>query len=88
MPSVVVRTALEALADPHLRASGAIQKLSHPDAGEIEAVGSGIPIRMSDAKVGLHRPAPKLGADNQDVYGRLLGLGQDEIERLAAEKII
>lgn len=88
VPSVMVRTALEALADPNLHASGAIQKLSHPDAGEIEAVGAGVPIRMSAAKVGFDRPAPKLGADNHDIYGRLLGLDGQEIARLAAAQII
>lgn len=88
VPSVVVRSALEALADPNLHASGAIQRLVHPDVGEIDAVGSGVPIRMSEAKVGLDRPAPKLGADNQDIYGRLLGLGSEDIARLEAEKII
>lgn len=88
VPCVVVRTALETLADPRLRASGAIQPLLHPDVGEIDAVGSGVPIRMSAAKVGLDRPAPKLGADNEDIYGRLLGLGPEEIARLKADAII
>ncbi len=88
VPSVVVRTALEALADPRLHASGAIQKLVHPDAGEIDAVGAGVPIRMSDAKVGLDRPAPKLGADNADIYGGLLGLDAQALARLKAEAVI
>lgn len=88
VPTVVVRTALEVMADPHLHASGAIQKLVHPEAGEIDAVGPGIPIRMSASKVGLDRPAPKLGADNRDIYGSLLGLGPEELASLATGKVI
>lgn len=59
----------------------------HPDAGEIEAVGAGIPIRMSGSRVGLDRPAPKLGADNASVLG-LLGLGADEIANLKSSGVI
>jgi formyl-CoA transferase len=88
VPTVPVRTAAEVIADPHLRATGAIQPLVHPDAGEIEAAGAGIPIRMSGSTVGLDRPAPKLGEDNAAIYGGLLGLGQEEIDRLKADGVI
>lgn len=87
VPCVKVRTALEAMADPALRASGAIVPLVHPDAGEIDAVGAGIPIRMSGATVGLDKPAPKLGADNAEVLG-LLGLGADEVANLKSSGVI
>ena len=87
VPCVKVRTALEAMADPALRESGAIVPLVHPDVGEIDAVGAGIPIRMSAATVGLDKPAPKLGADNAEVLG-LLGLGADEIENLKSSGVI
>jgi formyl-CoA transferase len=88
VPTVPVRTAAEVIADPHLRATGAIQPLVHPDAGEIEAAGGGVPIRMSGSTVGLDRPAPKLGADNAAVYGGLLGLDQEELDRLKADGVI
>jgi crotonobetainyl-CoA:carnitine CoA-transferase CaiB-like acyl-CoA transferase len=32
--------------------------------------------------------APVLGADNAAVYGELLGIGRDELARLAAEGVI
>ncbi|MDR5653313.1 CaiB/BaiF CoA transferase family protein [Ruixingdingia sedimenti] len=88
VPCVRVRTALETMSDPSLFASGALQKLVHPEAGEIDAVGSGVPIRMSAGKVGLDRPAARLGADNADIYGQLLGLTADDLARLRAEGII
>ncbi|MFT3973784.1 MAG: CoA transferase [Amaricoccus sp.] len=88
VPTAAVRTAAEVIADPHLRATGAIQPLVHPDAGEIAAVGGGIPIRMSGSTVGLDRPAPKLGADNAGIYGDLLGLDDAEIASLKAAGVI
>lgn len=88
VPCVKVRTALDAMSDPGLRASGAIQPLFHPEAGEIEAVGSGIPIRMSASHVGLDKPAPVLGANNGDVLGGLLGLSEGEIANLKSQGVI
>lgn len=87
VPCVKVRTAREAMADPALRESGAIVPLVHPEAGEIDAVGSGIPIRMSGSDVGLNKPAPTLGANNAEVLG-LLGLGADDIENLKSKGVI
>ena len=88
VPCVPVRTASEALSDPALFERGVLQHLQHPRAGTIDAVAGGIPIHMSDASVGLERPAAELGADNADVYGQLLGLSADELARLRDEGIV
>ena len=42
---------------------------------------------MSGSKVPI-TAAPLLGADSDDVYGRLLGLSNDELASLREEKII
>lgn len=84
VPCVPVRTAPEVLADPALFASGALQHLSHPERGALDAVAGGIPIRMSGSTVGLDAPAPLLGHDNADVYGRLLGLDPAALAALKA----
>ncbi|MCB1395520.1 MAG: CoA transferase [Rhodobacteraceae bacterium] len=88
VPCVPVRTAREAMADPILRASGAIQPLVHPEAGEIDAVGPGVPIRMSGSTVGLDRPAPVLGAHTHDLLSGILGMGEDDLARLKDRGII
>lgn len=88
VPCVKVRTALEVMADPVLRASGAIVPLSHPQAGEIDAVGAGIPIRMSGSQVGANRPASMLGDDNAEVFAGLLGLSEEEIGKLKTDGVI
>ena len=43
---------------------------------------------MSGSTVGLDRPAPKLGDDNAAIYGGLLGLADEEIDRHKADGII
>jgi formyl-CoA transferase len=88
VPCVKVRTALEVMRDPALRATGAIQPLVHPDAGEIDAVGAGIPIHMSASTVGLDRPAPRLGGDNAEIYSRWLGLGEQDLAELKSAGVI
>lgn len=88
VPCVKVRTALEALSDPVLRESGAIVQLSDPDAGPIDAVGPGVPIRMSASKVGLDRPSPRLGAHTTEIFGDLLHVEEAELAELKANGII
>jgi crotonobetainyl-CoA:carnitine CoA-transferase CaiB-like acyl-CoA transferase len=88
VPCVPVRTALEALSDPVMFERGVLQRLRHPRAGEIDAVAGGIPIHMSGATVELTEPAVELGADNADVYGRLLGLDPAELARLRDQRIV
>lgn len=88
VPCVRVRTAREAMEDPALQASGAIQTLKDHDGRPVDAVCGGVPIRMSEADVNLDRPAPRLGANNDEFYARLLGLSSDQIAKLRSEGTI
>jgi formyl-CoA transferase len=47
----------------------------------------GWPVKMSGSKVPI-TAAPLLGADSGEVYGRLLGLSEQELTALREEKII
>lgn len=82
VPCGPVRTALEVLADPMLRERGAVVELEHPEHGKVGAVGTGMPIRFSDAVAAFDKPADRLGASNEDVFGGLLGLSPEIIARL------
>src|SRR5262249_42089883 len=70
-------TTPEIAADPHLRERGAICEVQEPDGKHRAAVG--VPMRLSKgAEIGIHRGTPKLGEDEDYVYGELLGLGRGE----------
>lgn len=69
------------VADPHLRARGAIVEVADPKGGTRAAVGA--PMRFSAADgIGINRPTPALGADEGYVFGELLGLSLEERRRL------
>ncbi|HEX6131069.1 MAG TPA: CoA transferase, partial [Actinomycetota bacterium] len=68
--------------DPHLAARRALVTVEHPEVGP--ATHAGNPIRLSRSVVTPAGAAPCLGADTEEVLGRLLGIGADEVRRLEA----
>jgi len=84
-----VRDLREALDDEHLHARDMVVPLEHPVHGPIPgARGFGMPIKFLNHQADLDQPAPALGADNADVYGRLLGLVAADLESLRAQGVI
>ena len=80
-------TTPEIAADPHLRTRGAICEVQEPDGKHRAAVG--VPMRLSKGpEIGIHRGTPKLGEDEDYVYGELLGLGRDERTALEESEVI
>ncbi len=70
--------------DPHVNARGWLRSFSTTDVGNHLHIGHpfvGIPQSS-------HRGSPALGEDNEYVYRTVLGLTDDEYERLAAAKVI
>lgn len=88
IPAAVVRTPLQALADPHLRANGTIGQLLAPALGGVVPTGLGSPIQFSPAHAACNQPAQKLGAANAQVYGQLLGLSAQQLQQLQADGVI
>lgn len=88
VPCGPVRTALEVLADPKLRESGAVVELEHPRFGKVGAAGTGLPIRFSGAHAAFDQPAEELGASSDAILGELLGLGADELAGLRARGVV
>jgi crotonobetainyl-CoA:carnitine CoA-transferase CaiB-like acyl-CoA transferase len=89
VPNGPVREPAEALRDPTLLARGETAKLQHPVYGAVEdIVVGGLPIRMSGAFTGFDKPAVTLGASNDEVYGRMLGLDPERIAALARDGVI
>jgi len=85
VPAGVALTPQEVYADPHLQARGAFISPPHREVGPYPM--AGLPWRFSDVTP-VVEPSPLLGQDNQYVYGQLLGLSKEEMERLEKEGVI
>ena len=89
VPAGPLRTLPELFDDPHMHARQMIVGLEHPLHGAVPgAVGAGMPLKFQHHPAAFDRPAPALGAHNAEVYGRLLGLGAADLEKLAADCVI
>ena len=79
VPAGALLDAKDAFEDPHLRARGFFETLTHPEAGTHEYVG---PLfHMDRTPNHLRRHAPRLGEDNEYVYRQLLGFSDKEYRR-------
>ncbi len=85
VPAGAVFDTLELSEDPYLRRRGMFVTVQHPQRGEFTM--PGWPVKMSSSTVPL-TAAPILGQDNLEVYGSLLGLGHEDLEKLQAEGVI
>jgi CoA:oxalate CoA-transferase len=89
VPAGPVRDLREAFDDEHLLAREMVVPLSHPLHGPVPgARGVGMPIKFQEHPAGFDAPAPVAGAHNEEIYGRLLGLGADAIAKLRADGVI
>jgi crotonobetainyl-CoA:carnitine CoA-transferase CaiB-like acyl-CoA transferase len=72
--------------DEQLAHRGHFRKLDHPILGKhlVETAG----MRFSESPMVFDRPAPCLAADNEQVYGRILGLSKPAIEELVAAGVL
>ena len=74
-----VTTTKDLLEDPHLRSRGFFQKVEHPDAGSFEVIGARA--KLSKAPGHAFTPAPDFGQHIDYVFGELLGMSQEDINR-------
>lgn len=85
VPASAVFDTTELSSDPHLLARGTFVTVKHPERGEVKMPGN--MIKLSDTQVEIRSP-PLLGADNDRIYGDLLGLSAAEIAQLRQAKAI
>jgi crotonobetainyl-CoA:carnitine CoA-transferase CaiB-like acyl-CoA transferase len=69
--------------DPHIKARGYYEKVDHPPIGEI--IPEGNPIKLSLTPGSFRTPAPLLGEHNEHILKSILGISQEEIDRLTLE---
>ena len=85
VPCAPVQTMDRVFADPALRYRGMIIAMDH--FGE-ELRSFGNPLKMSATAITEYRTPPRLGADNEEVLGKYLGLSAEEIGRMKKEGIL
>jgi len=72
--------------DPHLRARGFWESVSHPDAGTWDV--DGVPWHLNRSPAHIRLPAPRFGEHNEYVLRGLLGLSDEEMRELAEAGVI
>jgi crotonobetainyl-CoA:carnitine CoA-transferase CaiB-like acyl-CoA transferase len=72
--------------DPHYRARNAVIEIPDPDQGTLKV--PNIPVRLSRTPGRIYKGAPKLGADNREIYINELGLSEEELHQLKEERVI
>ena len=81
-----IMKAEQRLEDPHYRARGLYQEIDHPALG-MEPIFN-LTWKLSRTPPSIRRHAPLLGQHNRQVFGGILGLGDDEIQRLEDSHVI
>jgi formyl-CoA transferase len=86
VPAGLIYQSKDMLADPHFAARRAIVRLTHPLLGEFPM--QNVAPRLSDTPGAVRSLGPELGEHNDEVYRGLLGLGDDDLDRLRAAAVI
>jgi formyl-CoA transferase len=86
VPAGRIYTARDMFEDPHFAAREAIVRLAHPDFGEFP-MHNAFP-RLSETPGAVRRLGPDLGEHNTEVYGRLLGIPDDDLAALSSRGVI
>ena len=80
-----VLTISELAGDPQLAHRGYFQRLPHPVLGAVECIAA--PFTLSATPLRQERAGPPLGADNDAVFGGILGIGDEERAALARDGV-
>ena len=86
IPVAPVRDLLEVMHDPHMHERGMLEYIDHPELGRVVVPTS--PLRFHGADRPETIPSPRVGQDNEQVYGELLGLSPAEVADLKKEGAI
>ncbi len=86
VPCGPINTLAEVFADPQVVARGLQTAMAHGSGGEVRLVAN--PARMSATPPTYRLPPPLLGAHTRSVLAERLGMGEAEIDALAAKRLI
>jgi succinyl-CoA:(S)-malate CoA-transferase subunit A/succinyl-CoA:(S)-malate CoA-transferase subunit B len=86
VPAGPINSIADIFADPQFRARGDLTRMTLADVGEV-VVPSVLP-KLSETPGEIKALGPGLGEHNGEVYGRLLGVAPDEMEKLKKAGVI
>jgi CoA:oxalate CoA-transferase len=86
IPSAPVRDLLEVMNDRHMHERGMLERIDHPELGNIVVPTS--PLRFHGADRVATTPSPRIGQHNDQIYGSWLGLSAEDIAALRREGVI
>jgi crotonobetainyl-CoA:carnitine CoA-transferase CaiB-like acyl-CoA transferase len=86
IPCAPVRNAAEVMNDPHMHERGMLERIDHPELGEI--VVPTTPLRLHGTLRVETLPSPGVGQHNAEIYGGWLGLSRGEIDELKDAGVI
>lgn len=86
VPAGLIYRAPEMLADAHFKARNAIIGVQHPDFGELKMQNVAPQLSVTPGRV--HRPSPRLGEHNEEIYLNFLGMSRERYQALQAAKVI
>ena len=76
----------EVFEDPQVRHRGLKIEMPHPLSGTLAGVAS--PMRLSETPVEYSAPPPLLGQHTREILSGVLGMSNEEVDRLAALKVV
>jgi crotonobetainyl-CoA:carnitine CoA-transferase CaiB-like acyl-CoA transferase len=86
VPNGPINNLKQVFEEPQVVARGVKIEMDHPTAGKVPLVAS--PMRFSETPVEYKLPPPTLGQHTDEILREVLKLGDAEIARLRAEKIV
>ena len=86
IPCAPIRTVDEVMRDPHMHERGYLERVQHPDFGEVTLPNS--PLRLHGAEPVMAVPSVALGQNNMQIFGDWLGLSATELEVLKQDGVI
>ncbi len=89
VPCGLVRGIAEVIKDEHFWNRGSMQPMRHAAMDEpVKGIASGFPVVFSDGPIPPMAGAPTLGMHNSEIYGSLLNLSDDDLEKLREKGVI
>src|SRR5437763_7707 len=86
IPCAPVRSAPEVMNDPHMHERGMLERIDHPELGEV--VVRTTPLRLHGTDKVAAGPSPTIGQHNAEIYGGWLGLSAAEIAELEENGVV